>query len=200
MATAASGYRTPPHEGLATPPRSSAKGTVDDSQLATPTSVKWESPRPETPVYNVPNPTPRTQKEVDSSPTVKRFQQDLLILTAFNDNSSLHWRPAWFERGGFRGSMWTLHNPPNVVTEPLPNDGKGMQMYTRRTRRRSDPPPQYIKDWDHWIRYCDIYGIPHDFLNEDQVRFMRMGLPRTAHGSICTPPQFPLYPEPSPSP
>ena len=82
--------------------------------------------------------------------------------------------------------MWTLHNPPNVVTEPLPNDGKGMQMYTRRMRRRSDPPPQYIKDWDRWARYCDIYGTPHDLLNEDQVRLMRMGLPRNANGSICS--------------
>ena len=123
---------------------------------------------------------------MDSSPTVKRFQQDLLILTGFNDNSSLHWRPAWFVEGRAKGMMWTLHNPPNVVTEPLPNDGKEMQMYTRRMRRGNDPPPLYIKDWDHWARYCGIYGIPHDFLNEDQVRLMRVGLPTNANGSICS--------------
>lgn len=76
--------------------------------------------------------------------------------------------------------------PPNVVTEPLPNDGKGMQMCTRRMRQRSDPPLQYIKDWDHWARYCGIYGVPPDFLNEDHVRLLRLGLPRTSNGAICS--------------
>ncbi|KAF3032261.1 hypothetical protein E8E12_004053, partial [Didymella heteroderae] len=81
--------------------------------------------------------------------------------------------------------------------EPLPNAFGGMQTYTRRMRRPSDPPPRNIKGWDHWVRYCDIYGIPYDFLNEEQVRIMRIGLPRIADGPICAPPQYPLYPEPS---
>jgi hypothetical protein len=186
MTPAIDGYRTPPQDRLTTPPRSSAKNTVNKSQLETPTSVKWESPKPRPPVRDVLFAASRMQKEVDSSPAVKRLQQDLLILTGFNDNSSLHWRPAWFDEGRFEGSMWTLHNPPNVVTEPLPNNRKGMQLYTRRMRRGSDLLPQYIKSWDHWARYCDIYGIPHDFLSEEQVRLMRTGLPRAADGSsLC---------------
>lgn len=80
--------------------------------------------------------------------------------------------------------MWTLHNPPNVVIEALPNDGKGMQTYTQRIRRRNDSPPLYIKTWDHCEHYCDIYGIPHDFLSEGQVRPMHVGLPRDNDGFI----------------
>jgi hypothetical protein len=177
-----SGYRTPPHYGPTTPPRTSGKSTIDDFQLATPTSMKWESPKPNSPNSDAHFAALHTQKDIDANPALKRLQQDLLILTSFNDNTSLHWRPAWFNNERTPGTIWTLHNPPNVVTELLSNDCKGIQLYTRRMRRRSDPPPQYIKDRYHWVRYCDMYGIPHDFLSQEQVRLMRMGLPRDADG------------------
>jgi hypothetical protein len=78
------------------------------------------------------------------SPAPTRLQQDLLLLTSFNDNTSLHWRPAWFPRQ--TGLLWTLHNPPNVVTERLPSNGQhGMQVFTRRMRRPEDPAPLFMK-------------------------------------------------------
>lgn len=181
-----SGCCTPPYDGPTTPSRTPPNSANDDVQFPTPTSLKWESPKPNTTVRGVNFSALRTQKEVDSSPTVKHLQQDLLLLTSFNDNSTVHWRPAWFEEERTPGTMWTLHNPSNVVTEPLPNDCKGPQLYTRRMRRTDDPPPQYVKSWDHWVRYCDIYGVPHDFLCEEQVRLMRMGLPTAADGSVCS--------------
>ncbi|KAF1365817.1 hypothetical protein EJ07DRAFT_50770, partial [Lizonia empirigonia] len=138
------------------------------------------------------------QTDVDANPTVKRLQQDLLILTGFNDNATLHWRPTWFTQGSFPRSLWTLHNPPDVVTERLPNDDNGAQMFTRRMRRSNDPPPLYIKSWDHWKRYCELYGVSYDFLCEGHIRLIRMGLPRSSDGSLRTPPRYPLYPEPSP--
>jgi hypothetical protein len=51
-------------------------------------------------------------------------------------------------------------------------------------RQDGDQPPFYIKDWNHWARYCAINGIPKDFLNEDMIKFMRLGLPRAFDGSL----------------
>lgn len=124
------------------------------------------------------------QTEIDADPNIKRLQQDLLILTSFNDNSTLYWRPAWFTQGSFLGNMWTFHNPPDVVTEQLPNDHRGIQLFTRRIRRANDPLPQYVKSWSHWRRYCDLYGIPHDFLSKEQVHLTRMGLVRSSDGLL----------------
>ncbi|KAF2632696.1 hypothetical protein BU25DRAFT_470593 [Macroventuria anomochaeta] len=172
-----SGCCTPPYTGPATPSPEPPHSASPGVQLATPIML--------------------TQTEVDPNPTVKRFQQDLLILTGFNDNSILHWRPVWFSQNSSTSGMWTLHNPPNIVTERLPNNCKEAQLFTRRMRQIRDPPPQYIKSWDHWKRYCDLCGAPHNFLCEKHVWLMRMGLPRSPDGFLCTPPQYPLYPEPS---
>lgn len=123
---------------------------------------------------------------VTSSPELKRLQQDLLILTSFNDNSTLHWRPLWFDQADqFTECFWTLHNPPNVVTELLPFRALGRPVTTRRMRRRDDPPALYIKSWEHWYRYCELYGIPVDFLCEEQVALMRLGLPEFSNGKLC---------------
>lgn len=148
-------------------------------------SLKWDSPKPDTPVRDVHFSALRTQQEVYASPSIRRLQQDLLILTSFNDNSSLHWRPCWFNEDSAPATMWTLHNPPDVVTEPLPTDCRGPRTYTRRMRRADDPAPLYIKDWEHWARYCSMYGVPRDLLCEEHVRLMRMGLPRATDNSIC---------------
>ncbi|KAF2132411.1 hypothetical protein P153DRAFT_429552 [Dothidotthia symphoricarpi CBS 119687] len=156
-----------------------------------------------------------TQTIVDADPKLRRLQQDLLVLTGFNDNETLHWRPSWFHQTPFSQQSWTLHNPPNVVTERLPSFQNGPQVFTRRMRRTTDPPPAYVRDWEHWYRVCDLYGIPHDFLCEEQVELMRFGLPRTKEGGLCrqffhkgltfsqmltniAPPMYPLYPEPQP--
>jgi hypothetical protein len=50
---------------------------------------------------------------------------------------------------------------------------------TRRLRRFNDAEPAYIKTQEDWNRYLNFYGVPHDFLCEDQVRLLRLGLPRT---------------------
>jgi hypothetical protein len=126
------------------------------------------------------------QESVEVDTKLKRFLQDLLVLTGLNDNSTLHWRPTWFVQDSFSKEFWTLQNPPNVVTEKLPSTvPQGREYYTRRMRRESDPPPLYIKSWDHWYRYCDMYGVPYDFLSEKQVEFMRLGLPRNEMGALC---------------
>jgi hypothetical protein len=44
------------------------------------------------PTFNIP--IDLTQPMVEANPELKRLQQDLLILTSFNDNSSLYWRPS----------------------------------------------------------------------------------------------------------
>lgn len=143
-----------------------------------------------------PTPTPSTHHPPRSAQTAltaatapARLQQDLLLLTSFNDNTSLHWRPAWFPPNPNPGpnGTWTLHNPPNVVTERLPTNQAqhGTQVYTRRMRREGDPGPIFIKDWAAWERYCEVYGVPKDFLCEGQVGIMREGLGRDEGGSIC---------------
>ena len=185
-----SGYCTPPHGETATPSPKTPYTIQPNHQLATPITLDWDSPGPTTWIEKPRAPTVLTQTEVNANPKLKRLQQDLLILTGFNDNYTLYWRPAWFSQTTSANRMWTLHNPPNVVTEALPNDCKGVQMYSRRMRRVNDPPPQYIASWDHWKRYCDLYGVPFDFLCEEQVRLMRVGLLRSSDESLCSQYQY----------
>ncbi|KAF2476182.1 uncharacterized protein BDR25DRAFT_309618 [Lindgomyces ingoldianus] len=135
---------------------------------------------------------------VNSNAQLKRLQNDLLILTSFPDNSTLRWRPSWFLQDDFAQKYWTIHNPPNVVTEYLPHDKLRQAVMTRRMRRDDDPPPRFIKNLEHWKRYCEMYGIPEDFLCEAQIQLMRLGLPTNKNGSLDSPPSWPLYPEPQP--
>jgi hypothetical protein len=133
-----------------------------------------------TPTLNIPENL--TQELIEKVPELKRWQEDLLILTGFNDNSTLHWRPSWFAQSGYPTRFWTLHNPPGVVTELLPMKELGRPVTTRRMRRYGDVPAPYIKSWDHWYRYCEMYGVPVDFLCEEQIRLMRLGLSKA--GSV----------------
>lgn len=131
-------------------------------------------------------PTNLTEDMVDADPSLKRLQQDLLILTGFHDNSTLHWRPSWFAQKSFSSKFWTLHNPPNVVTERLPSSSPGGTLiWTRRMRRDDDPPPAYIKSWEHWHRYCDLYGVPDGFLNLGMISMVRVGLKKTEDGMLA---------------
>jgi hypothetical protein len=100
------------------------------------------------------NPLNITQATVDADPSLKRFQQDLLILTIFNENETLHWRPLWFTQSLYSASFWTLYNPPNVVTEQFLHTKMDRLVYTRRTRHPEDPFPSYIKTWDQWHSLC----------------------------------------------
>ncbi|KAF1958559.1 hypothetical protein CC80DRAFT_441047, partial [Byssothecium circinans] len=141
---------------------------------------------------------------MEADPQLKRLQQDLLILTSMNDNSTLSWRPTWFSAPALDSAFWTLQNPPDVVTEPLPLGPAPLgsqivvrqQVMTRRMRQDGDRAPAYITTVEKWERYCAVYGVPWDFLCEDQVRLMRLGLARDASGSVCAPPTWPLHPEP----
>jgi hypothetical protein len=126
-----------------------------------------------------------TQAIVDADPNLKRFQHDLLILTSFNENEILHCRPSWFIQSLHSASFWTLYNPPNLVTEQLPHTKMGRIVYTRRMRHPEDPFPSYIKTWDQWHSLCAMRGIPQDFLCEEQVHLMTLGLPRNEKGVIC---------------
>ncbi|KAF2691615.1 hypothetical protein K458DRAFT_269862, partial [Lentithecium fluviatile CBS 122367] len=155
-----------------------------------------EPPAQQRPTFHIPQNL--TQSMVEADPRLKRLQQDLLNLTSFNDNSTLRWRPSWFIEPKSSSRFWTLHNPLHVVTELLPQHHLGEPVMTRRFRRPGDAPPVYLKDWKAWKRYCDLYGVPYDFLCEDQVRLLRLGLPRREDGMICVPPSWPLYPEPQP--
>ena len=133
-----------------------------------------------TPTLNIPENL--THELIEKVPELKRWQEDLLILTSFNDNSTLHWRPSWFAQSGCSTGFWTLHNPPGVVTEFLPMKELGRPVTTRRIRRYGDVPAPYIKSWDHWYRYCEMYRVPVDFLCEEQIRLMRLGLSKA--GSV----------------
>ena len=179
---------TPPHSGPNTPEtqvlRYSPATTTDG--LATPTSLPSVSLAPTPKTSRCQASKNPTQDEVEADLLLKRHQQDLLVLTSLNDNSTLHWRPSWFKQAPFNNSLWTLHTPPNVVTEKLPNSvPQSKDYYTRRMRQQGDRPPIYIKTWDHWDRYCELYGVPPDFLSEHQVGLMRLGLPRTEKGALC---------------
>ncbi|KAH7405811.1 hypothetical protein DE146DRAFT_608776 [Phaeosphaeria sp. MPI-PUGE-AT-0046c] len=150
------------------------------------------------PSYPPPIPIPRnlTQSLVNANPRLRRLQRDLLVLTSFNETSTLHWRPSWFAQDPHAANFWTLYNPPNVVTELLPHKKLGKLVYTRRMRRKGDPEPMYIKSWEEWERVCELRGVPKGWLSEEMVGLMRMGLPRDRKGNLVEPPSFPMYPEP----
>jgi hypothetical protein len=171
---------------MATPPPSTPDSLVSSFQLETPVSLNCRSPKSIWAADDAHCPPRLTHEEIDTNPKLKRLQQDLLILTGFDENSTLHWKPAWFTDISSNKKMWTLHNPPNVVTERLPYTCGGVQMFTRRMRTTCDPPAQYIVSWDHWMRYCNLYGIPYNFLCGEQVQLMRMGLSRSPNGSLCS--------------
>jgi hypothetical protein len=174
---------TPPYSGSNTPDIKSTASTSPDP--ATPNSLDTSAPGDAPQTLNIPNNL--TQDIVDADPDLKRVQQDLLLLTGFNDNETLHWRPSWFPQANHAGQYWTLHNPPNVVTELLPHDSSSEypgRVYTRRMRQLEDPPARYIKDWSHWHRVCDLMGVPHDFLCEEHVQLLRLGLLRDEQGAL----------------
>ena len=178
-------HDTPPYSGPNTPePNVIVSEEVD---IATPTSLKSTSSRLTSklqgPSFLIPQNL--TQARVDQIPELKRHQQDLLVLTSLSNNSTLHWRPAWFKQDPFNKKFWTLHNPPNVVTEKISDTNYATkEYYTRRMRRPGDHESLYIKSWDHWIRYCDMYGVSYDFLCEEQIALMHLGLHRNAKGRI----------------
>jgi hypothetical protein len=179
---------TPPHSGPDTPETQALRysPTTATDGLATPTSLPSVSLTPTPKTSGCQASKNPTQDEVEADLLLKRHQQDLLVLTSLNDNSTLHWRPSWFKQVPFNDSFWTLHNPPDVVTEKLPSSvPQSKDYYTRRMRQQGDRPPIYIETWDHWDRYCELYGVPLDFLSEDQVGLMRLGLPRTEKGALC---------------
>jgi hypothetical protein len=179
---------TPPYTGLPTPIMKPVSEPIAD--YATPMSQS--STYLDTAFERLKIPTNVTQAMVHANPQFKRFQQDLLVLTSFCDNETLHWRPSWFQQDPHSATFWTLYNPPNVVTERLPYRRLGRLVYTRRMRRPEDPAPNHIKTWDHWYRVCDLRGIPHDFLCEEQITLLRLGLPRDAKGRLIGESCFPL--------
>ncbi|KAF1841672.1 uncharacterized protein K460DRAFT_409130 [Cucurbitaria berberidis CBS 394.84] len=192
-------YRdTSPYSEPYTPGPTTPNFDATADNIATPVSINSGSfiSAPYTHTFHIP--TNLTQVAVDADQQLKRFQQDLLVLTCMNENESLHWRPSWFKKKPISEKFWTLHNPPNVVTERIPHKSGGRQYFTRRMREADDSPPFYIQSWDHWERHCARYGIPQDFLSEQQIELMRLGLPRDEGGKICAPPVHPLYPEPQP--
>ena len=169
-------------------PPTSSTTNMEPHALPPPTS-----PTPPSSPYTHTNPSspPPYQpapKRAPTSPTnpPPRHQLDLLLLTSFPDNSALYWRPQWFPPPPPTLARWTLHNPPNVVTERLPQaTPHSRPVYTRRMRRAGDPEPAYIKTWAHWRRVCALYGVPEDFLCEEQVLFMREGLERGRDEELC---------------
>ncbi|KAF2254403.1 hypothetical protein BU26DRAFT_537225 [Trematosphaeria pertusa] len=184
---------TPPYSAPTTPEQSKTANFVAQSTASTPESISSAT------LNTTPHiPKNLTQDMVEADPRLKRLQQDLLVLTSFNDNSTIHWRPSWFQQEPFSSRVWTLHNPPHVVTEELPRRPATRQVMTRRMRRPGDRPPLYMRSQVQWERYCDMYGVPHDFLCEDQIRLLRLGLPRSRDGRLCEPLSYPLYPEPQP--
>jgi hypothetical protein len=173
--------RTPPHTSPHTPnSRTTEDAPFEYAVFTSPSSV-ISGPTSEKPTI----PRNLTQALVDTDPQLKRFQQDLLVLTSFNENETLHWRPSWFKQTPYSQHFWTLYNPPNVVTEQLPHTAKGRAVYTRRIRRSDDVPPALIKTWDDWYHVCELRGVPGDFLSGEQIELMRLGLPRDTEGFIC---------------
>lgn len=154
------------------------------------------TPARQLPTVNIPQSI--TQNEIEAIPSLRRFQLDLLILTSMNENETLHWRPTWFHQEQFATRTWVIHNPPNVVTGRLPHQDRGCTWYIRRARDARDREPYFIKTWEHWNRYCDLYGTPHDFLCADHLTLLYLGHRKDQHGNLCVPPHFPLYPEPQP--
>ncbi|KAI8937691.1 hypothetical protein NX059_005392 [Plenodomus lindquistii] len=195
-------HMTPPYSGPSTP---AAACTFNDP-CSSPNSSSFKESVPTlngtaTQTNHNPvaaQPSPLTQAKVITDPSLHRLQKDLLVLSSLNENETIHWRPSWFEQAAFGEHFWTLFNPPNVVTELLPQSNRGRKYFTRRIRREGDPPPYFIKSWDSWARYCGMYGVPLNFLCEEHVELLRLGLPRDETGAVCSPPHYPLYPEPQP--
>jgi hypothetical protein len=168
--------QTPPYSTPNTP-------SLESDALPFISTPKSTSGVTSTPTLNIPENL--TQQLVEEMPELKRWQQDLLILTAFNDNSTLHWRPSWFgQANNVAGRFLTLHNPPNVVTEILHMRELDRPVMTRRMRQQGDAPALYIKSWEHWYRYCELYGVPIDFLCEEQIELLRLGSPKSKDGRI----------------
>jgi hypothetical protein len=111
--TPTTSYITNMEDG-ATPPNSSSSPRSSSPPNRTYAQTIPSSPPPATPL---PKPAPNT---IPTNSPPKRLQLDLLLLTSFPDNSTLYWRPPWFAQLPPPLSHWTLHNPPNVVTERLP--------------------------------------------------------------------------------
>ncbi|KAF2819977.1 hypothetical protein CC86DRAFT_398232 [Ophiobolus disseminans] len=185
---------TPPSSRSNTPDSESPETATCHSAIPTSTG----STTPDVTPHKLIIPADLTQAMVDADPKLKRFQQDLLVLTSFNDNDTLHWRPGWFKQEHHCKRFWTLQNPPNVVTELLPHPHLDRLVYTRRMRRDGDRKPGYVKTWEQWERYCELRGVPRDFMCDSQVGLMRLGLVRDGKGVVCALPNFPLYPEPQP--
>ncbi|KAF2643028.1 hypothetical protein P280DRAFT_394422 [Massarina eburnea CBS 473.64] len=187
------GPHTPPHSSPSTP------SSPDPTAITPPLSVSSSDLR--LPTFFIPHDL--TQANVLADAQLTRLQKDLLILTSLPENSTLNWRPKWFAQPTvtFKTGLWTLYNPPDVVTETLPVRAPlaGRQEMTRRMRRVGDAAPTWIKTGEAWERYCEMYGVPWDFLCEEQVKLMRLGLCRDEHGNICPPPTWPSYPEPLPA-
>lgn len=170
-----------------TPPTSEPPSPEPSSLLTVPThthiSGPWSlTPAPFVAAFNIPKDL--TQQMVEQNPFLLRVQQDLLVLTSFSENSSIHWRPPWFQKTPISTTLWTVQNPMGAVTERMPCRPRRRQVMTRRMRLPDDPPAPHIKTSRDWERYCDMYGIPHDFLCEDQVRLLRLGLPRAGNGAL----------------
>ncbi|KAF2856930.1 hypothetical protein T440DRAFT_524813 [Plenodomus tracheiphilus IPT5] len=192
---------TPPYSWPSTPTANFSRNAPDTPPNSSPSHQEALKPtdiaRPPS-ANHILFDTDLTPTLINANPALKRLQQDLIILTSLNENETLHWRPSWFEHGPFSETFWTLFNPPNVVTERLPQVHRGRTYYTRRMRRDDDPPPFFIKSWDAWTRYRYMYGIPYTFLCTEHIELLRMGLPRDKMGKLCPPPTHPLYPEPQP--
>ena len=138
--------------------------TIADSAFNTNSSTVVSDPKDGVPGHILNNSDELKQDEVNANSSLKRLQQDLLVLTSLPDNSTLHFRPSWFPQQPHSKQMWTLHNPPNVVSERVAGvydpkrKGLGVPppVWTRRLRRDDDPPPAYIKTWKHWQWYCQM--------------------------------------------
>lgn len=143
-----------------------------------------------TPYYPTPIPIPKnlTQAMVETNPRPHRLQRDLLILTSFNENETIHWRPAWFPQEERAGRFWTLFDLPNVVTELLPYKKTGKLpvrlVYTRRMRRPGDREPTYVKSWEEWDRICDSRGVPRGWLSGKMIGLMRLRLSKDSRGNL----------------
>ncbi|CAI6335896.1 unnamed protein product [Periconia digitata] len=162
----------------------------------------------------LPTPTTRFQSDIPSPSQIspdpaqslliaesqsRRIQKDLIILCSFPDNTTLTWRPTWFPPlpPNNTTGLWTLHNPPQVVTDALPRvTGQVYSLMTRRMRKNGDRAAAYIQNESDWQRYCEVNGVPTSFLNEQMIAFMRLGLEKDGNDAPKAPPAWPRYPEP----
>ncbi|KAH6620500.1 hypothetical protein C7974DRAFT_378537 [Boeremia exigua] len=185
MASMSSSYLTPPHTSPVTPtsptPHVTTAGPLIVTHLATT------------------NPTLQTCSltHPELTPGPARLQQDLHLLALFPDNTTLHWRPSWFPPNTSPLGVWTLHNPPNVVTTRLPYL-HGRERFTRRPRRPDDPAPLFIKDWKAWETYCGKSGIPVGFLGAAHMELLQVAAEESSRSELrrMHEAEGVLYPEP----